>query len=432
MTVEERRIKRHQRSQWNMEGTAMRQIGIITLYHNNCNYGGALQAYALNQAVRELGYGCRTIDYVPTGMPLKEKLVRKIRTDGLTAAAAAAVKISSGKISARIGKAVDPEAAMEIRIRESNVAEFRKKRIPHTGPCTTEYITGAAEAFDMFLCGSDQIWNVGSVNSFDPVYWLDFVPDNRGKASYAASMPMPALPEQERCRVQGWLERLDFISVREEQGKKLLSNLTDKEIRIVPDPVFLPDAARWEEMAGERKIREPYFFAYLLGDDEKMRKDITELAEKYGRKLAAAPFLTSRPRKCDRDFGDIRVCGGPEDFLNMIRHADCVLTDSFHASVFSILFGTPFWAFRRGDPDGKRNMDSRLTHLTEAFGMADRLISTDDLEMKMRTAYQPDPESVMYIVEQERKRGRDYLKKILTSMEEKCRKEKEPYEGKSA
>ena len=113
----------------------MRQIGIITLYHNNCNYGGALQAYALNQAVRELGYGCRTIDYVPTGMPLKEKLVRKRRTDGLTAAAAAAVKISCGKISARIGKAVDPEAAMEIRIRESNVAEFRKKRIPHTGPC---------------------------------------------------------------------------------------------------------------------------------------------------------------------------------------------------------------------------------------------------------------------------------------------------------
>lgn len=417
-------MERRQGSQSEMEETAMRQVGIITLYHNNCNYGGALQAFALNQTVRDLGYRCRTIDYVPTGMPLKEKLVKKIRTDGLTAAAAAAVKISSGKLAARIGKAVDPEAAMEIRIRESNVAEFRKKRIPHTGPCTTEYIAGAAEAFDMFLCGSDQIWNVGSVNSFDPVYWLDFVPDGRGKASYAASMPMPALPEQEKGRVQSWLDRLDFISVREEQGKRLLSNLTDKEIRIVPDPVFLPDVSCWEEMAGERKIHEPYLFAYLLGDDGKMRSRITELAEKYGRKLVTAPFLTSRPRNCDREFGDVRVCGGPEDFLNMIRYADCVLTDSFHASVFSILFGTPFWAFRRGNPGGKRNMDSRLIHLTEAFGMADRLTSTDDLEMKMRTARQPDPESVRYTVEQERKRGRDYLKEILVSMEEKCRKEK--------
>ena len=396
----------------------MKNVGIITLYHNNANYGGILQAYALSGAVTALGYGCSVIDYVQTPMRYPEKLKRKLKTEGpartVRTAAENVLRMAEKKTRRILGEKAQPE----IRAREEGAAAFRK-RIPHTETCTWKELPETAEKFDMFLCGSDQIWNMGAAGSFDPVYWLDFVPQDKGKASYAASMPLPAIPQSETDTIRRRVRALDCVSVREEQGRRLLEPLRGEDIPVVLDPVFLPETACWESLAGERLIREPYIYAYLLGNDKKAREELKKFSKEMNLQIVFTPYLQSEYRLCDSNFGDIRMCGGPEEFLNLIRYADFVFTDSFHASVFSILFEKQFWAFRRGSAGDRRNMDSRLESLTGMFGLSDRLISPEDLTDRVRRSRQLHFQTAKRVLEREKARSWEYLRYALHSMEEK-------------
>lgn len=397
----------------------MKNVGIVTLYHNNCNYGGLLQAYALSSAVAALGYDCRVIDYVQTPLPPAEKFKRKISSQGVMRAAEAAVDNGIKILAGKLNKIVGYRAQSEIRARESHTAEFRN-RIPHTPACTIgEELQAVAEQFDMFLCGSDQIWNMGGAGRFDPVYWLEFVPQYKGKASYAASMPLPAIPESEIETIRRRVCSLDCVSVREIQGKRLLEPLREEKIPVVLDPVFLPERAYWEQLAGERIIKEPYIYAYLLGDDRRQRENLKSLAEEMDVRIVSTPYLQSAYRSCDKDFGDIRMCGGPEEFLNLIRYADFVFTDSFHASVFSILFRKQFWAFRRGKKDDCRNMDSRLESLAEMFVLTDRLIGDENLVRKVRDSRHLYYQTAERVLAREKARSWEYLRNTLRILERK-------------
>lgn len=402
----------------------MKNIGIVTLYHNNCNYGGILQAHALSSAVLALGYDCRVIDYVPTPLSSMEKLKRKIAVQGVGQAAGAAahngVKMLAGKMNRIAGYHAQPE----IRAREAHAAEFREK-IPHTEMCTAKELPAVAEQFDAFLCGSDQIWNMGGAGRFDPVYWLEFVPQGKGKASYAASMPLPAIPESEIEVIRKRVCALDCVSVREMQGKQLLEPLRKEEIPVVLDPVFLPERAWWEQLAGKRIIREPYIYAYLLGDDRGQREALKKLSEEMNIQIVTTPYLQSEYRSCDKNFGDIRMCGGPEEFLNLIRYADFVFTDSFHAAVFSILFKKQFWAFRRGKKEDCRNMDSRLESLTEMFGLPDRLIGAEDLAKQVCESRHLHYWTAERVLLREKARSWEYLRNTLHILEEKGKRSDE-------
>lgn len=396
----------------------MKRVGIITLYHNNSNYGGILQAYALNSAVCALGYDCRVIDYVQTPMRASEKLKRKMASEGLTGTVRTAVKNSARIVEGKVRRIYGRRARPEIRARENEAAAFRSK-IPHTEMCTAEELPRIAEQFDMFLCGSDQIWNMGGAGRFDPVYWLEFAPPGKGRASYAASMPLPAIPERERETIRRRVRALDCVSVRENQGKRLLEPLRDDEIPVVLDPVFLPETACWEQLSGERLIREPYIYVYLLGDDARQREAVKALSEEMKIQIVFTPYLQSEYRACDKSFGDIRMSGGPEEFLNLIRYADFVFTDSFHASVFSILFRKQFWTFRRGRKNDRRNMDSRLESLTEMFGLADRLIDTENLTQRVYASRHLHYRTAERVLAREKACSWDYLRNTLHSMEKK-------------
>ena len=135
--------------------------------------------------------------------------------------------------------------------------------------------------------------------------------------------------------------------------------------------------------------------------------------------IVFTPYLQSEYRACDKSFGDIRMSGGPEEFLNLIRYADFVFTDSFHASVFSILFRKQFWTFRRGRKNDRRNMDSRLESLTEMFGLADRLIDTENLTQRVYASRHLHYRTAERVLAREKARSWDYLRNTLHSMEEK-------------
>lgn len=393
----------------------MKKVGIVTLYHKNNNYGGILQAYALNKTVRELGYACETIDYAPSPMPLKEKLTRKVKQDGILAAVTTAVRLTARNMRKKAIRKSHASVMAKIYEREANMGAFRDSRILHTAATySNQTIAQTNEWFDIFLCGSDQIWNMGSAGSFDPVYWLEFASEDKRTASYAASMPLPKIPESEIFCIQNRVKKLNAISVREEQGRKLLEPLLGKEIPIVLDPVFLPDRSAFEELAENRVVREPYVFIYLLGDRKDTREAAADWAAKQGFKTAFIPHVLSEYRSCDKAFGDILIWdAGPAEFLSLIRHAEYVITDSFHAAAFSIIFNKEFWMFRRDSKENKRSMNTRLEYLAESFSIPNRLIAAKCLPQAAAESNKIDYAVLNEILKAEKERSIAYLRSAL-------------------
>lgn len=387
----------------------------MTLYHENNNYGGILQAYALNQKVRELGYDCLTIDYCPVSMSLKEKFSRKIRQESLLAAIRAALCQTAKALWKRGVGLCTPGITKKIRKREERMGEFRRSRIPHT-PKTydSRTIAETADRFDLFLCGSDQIWNMGCAGSFDPVYWLDFVPEGKKKASYGASMPLPEIPPWEREEIRRRVRALDGVSVREEQGKRLLEPLLGRRIPVVLDPVFLLEPSHFERLGSPRIVEQPYVFAYLLGDGRSVREAVRRWSVRRRLTLVCIPYLLSEYRRCDKDFGDVQIWdAGPEEFLSLIRHSECVMTDSFHAAVFSAMFHKEFWIFPRSCQGDRRSMNSRMEHLMELFQTADRLVEPGELEERFCHRKNIDYQRLDDRIEAEKKKSMEYLTGIL-------------------
>lgn len=409
----------------------MKKAGIVTLYHGNSNYGGVLQAYALNRTVRQLGYRCLTIDYQPSSMSVKEKFSRKIRQEGIMAAVKAAVRLSAKGLWKKGVRFCTPGITQKIQEREKRTEEFRRNRIPHTARTyNSRTIKEAADAFDLFLCGSDQIWNMGCAGSFDPVYWLDFVPEGKKKASYAASMPLPEIPAAERDEIRRRVRALDGVSVREEQGGKLLEPLLGKKVPVVLDPVLLVEKSHFEQMGNNRIIKQPYVFTYFLGDSTEARESVRRWAKRRNIQIVCIPCLLSEYRRCDRNFGDVQIWdAGPEEFLSLIRHSEYVMTDSFHAAVFSAIFNKEFWVFKRDEDGDKRSMNTRIEYQMELFQIPERLVAPSRLEERFKCTGKIDYQRLDRRIESEKKKSLEYLRRIL---EDDVKEEKIQNEGKSA
>lgn len=409
----------------------MKKVGIVTLYHGNNNYGGILQAYALNRTVRQLGYRCMTIDYLPSSMSVKEKFSRKISQEGVMAALKAAFCLTVKGMWKKGVRFCTPGITEKIEKREEKMKEFRRYRIPHTRDTyDSRIVEETADEFDLFLCGSDQIWNMGCAGSFDPVYWLDFVPEGKKKAAYAASMPLPEIPLPAREEIKRRVRALDGVSVREEQGKKLLEPLLGKKIPVVLDPVFLMEKSHFEQMSKKRIVRQPYVFAYFLGGSTEARESVVRWAKGQNLRVVSIPYLLSEYRRCDRNFGDEQIWdAGPEEFLSLIRYSEYVITDSFHAAAFSAVFHREFWVFKRDGDGDKRSMNTRMEYLMKLFQTADRLVAPSCLEESFRSSEKIDYRRLDRRIETEKKKSLEYLVQVL---QDDVKEEKAKDEGKSA
>ena len=200
--------------------------------------------------------------------------------------------------------------------------------------------------YDAFLCGSDQLWLPNNLGSH--FYTLEFAPDNKTKVAYATSFGVSQIPNSQKKATAKYLNRFQHLSTRELAGQKIIKELTGKTAQVVCDPTLLFDAEGWKQMLPEKKVvEEPYVFCYFLGTNEEHRRIANEFKNKTGLKLATCPFLDNYV-ECDLNFGDIQLFDiDAADFVNLIRHAEYILTDSFHGSVFSILNHKKFMTFNR-------------------------------------------------------------------------------------
>ncbi|WP_428066283.1 polysaccharide pyruvyl transferase family protein [Candidatus Proelusimicrobium volucris] len=346
----------------------MRKTGILTYVWAN-NYGAVLQAYALKKTISLLGAESLILNY--RGIPNKKNIKQFVK---------------------RIFFPI-----WNFRVRR-NFKSFRDIILKNSFPLKRDNLPALNDKFDIFITGSDQVWNFFG-NGFDSSYLLDFVRDNNKKYSYAASFGRPEITPEEEALCAPLLKLFARISVREDCGVPLAERLSSKSVRRDIDPTLLLTKNEWLEVA-QMPDRENYVLLYLMSHNAKIIDYAKELGQKKGLKVV---MITTSPipRK-----GIEVLMVTPQEWLGYFLKAKYVVTNSFHGLAFSINFNKDFFVDLLPPPS---NVNSRLENLLELTGLKGRLIDNicDNYEEEISWG------RINAIIERERLKSFSYLGSII-------------------
>lgn len=222
--------------------------------------------------------------------------------------------------------------------------------------------------YDLFICGSDQIWSPLDLN-LNGYYYLNFV--SKKKIAYAPSLGMKEIPEKKTKLIQNWLKSFDSISVREKQNVEQISAIYGNKVFFVSDPTLLLNTEQWTSFCKDgMKIRKKYILCYFLEDKNWYFEYAMQTAKKYDLSLVLIPNRAEHTRRriC------IRKSVSPIDFVSLFMNASIVITDSYHGSIFSVLFQKDFYYLKRFNEEITESQNVRIASLFETLGLYDRII----------------------------------------------------------
>lgn len=359
----------------------MKKVGLAVCYDTK-NFGSQLQVLATVKKIEEFGYNTEIIRYKKKLTPtfIVQTIPRLFNVSFVKAKLAA--KDKNKKITQH------PEIAKMVAARNKRFQMFVTEYFTNLSKtyCGWEnLVKESKENYDMFLCGSDQLWLPNNLGSH--FYTLEFAPDNKPKIAYATSFGVSQIPDGQKKATAKYLNRFQNLSTREIAGQKIIKELTGKTAQVVCDPTLLFDAEGWKQMLPEKKVvEEPYVFCYFLGTNEEHRTAANEFKKKTGLKIVTCPYLDNFV-ETDQNFGDIQLFDmDAADFVNLIRHAEYILTDSFHGSVFSILNHKKFMTFNRFNA-GANSRNSRIDSLCTLLGLSERRYSGDVMNVEKDINY---------------------------------------------
>lgn len=349
------------------------KIGILTLYYGNANYGGQLQSFAMQHILEKMGNSTEQICLI-------EKPLEKVEKKQVVADLLHGRIHLFRKIKSRALMKAKSYVMSKKNITNSKFADFAK-RIPHTEKLYNSDTIGEVNyIYDMFVFGSDIIWNP-MVNSYRQssltwTYFGDFT--DKPKISYAASFGGENIPEEFLETAVEYLELFFAVSVRENSAKRIIESVSNLNVKAVLDPTMLVNRDEWDIYTKDFNGYGDYVFAYILGERTCSRTIAKSVAVELNVKLVTVPFVGNFNLH-DLNFGDEQLSGlSVPDFLNRIKHAKCVVSDSFHAIVFSILFNVEFIALLRSAEADKGENNSRIKDLLRLFECEDRLVIDSD------------------------------------------------------
>lgn len=358
-----------------------KKIGIITLYNNNNNYGGLAQAYALCTYLNGLGYIAEQLNFnKTTGLSgsFKDRISMHIDVKGTRGAVQGCTWLVSWLFEKVVLKKYNRhnlnKYSDELNLRKQAFNKFRES-IPHSQLYNSVTISECGKDYDYFICGSDQVWKPGVIQD---AFVLKFVPEGKRKISYATSIAIQGINKRKWfCDyLKSNLETFQSISVREKGTQKELATLLGKDVDLVVDPTLLLDKNEWNNITTERIIDEKYIFTYFLGSCKKQRDFVKRAAANSKCKIVAIPFAGESYVKKDEEFGDYRLFDiGITEFFSLIKYADVVITDSFHAVCFSRIFEKEFYVLERKVKSNSDKMNSRIESILQMMGLNERLIS---------------------------------------------------------
>ena len=320
--------------------------------HDVYNLGASLQAHALAAYLAESGHDVQIIDYKPDYLSRHYSLtwVSNPRYDRPFFRQAYLLAKLPGRLKAKKG------------LRKKRFDAFREEYLPLTAQrySSVEELRQNCPEADVYIAGSDQIWNPVFPNGKDPAFFLEFVPEDKKKISYAASFSVDGLSQTDKERILPWVRRLDAISVRETSGVSILEDMALDGTQVM-DPVFLLAKKQWENLAIRPDI-EGYILVYDFDQSALVRSIAAALAKQTGKKIISVFSMDG----ADQVWSDM----GPREFLGAILHADCVISNSFHATAFSLIFEKDFYVVNR-----EEKINTRMRDLLGTLGLDEKLIS---------------------------------------------------------
>lgn len=353
-------------------------VGVCIKYFH-ANYGGMLQAYATISMLQQMGIDYELIRYekewkLSSIVKAVPRLLNRVLLNDKYEA-----------IQKRIGLQIHPEFAKNNRIRLVAFNEFNKSHFTKLSPVYKGYteLCEAARKYTAVVTGSDQLWSpAGLPTGF---YNLKFVADNIRKVSWASSFGVRNIPWYQKKRTREYLKRIDFISMRENRGAEIVEEILGKKVPVLMDPVFAFDKDAWSRLIPSKDVEwDNYIFCYFLGNNPEYRVAAKRLAEETGRKIITLRHL-DRYVPYDESFGDVAPYDvSPERFLNILRNASAVCTDSFHGMAFSIIYEKKFIVFNRYNDNATCSKNTRIDSLSANLGLEDRrYLGIDDIKERM-------------------------------------------------
>lgn len=330
------------------------KIATITC-HDVYNYGASLQAYALQEYCHGLGCDYEIINYKPDYLSQHYKLwTMANQRYGLPG-------IKQLYLLAKL-----PGRLLALR-KKRKFDDFTSRYLHLTPERYDSYEALAANPpqADLYVAGSDQIWNTFFKNGHDRAFYLDFAPASKRRISYAASFATDRIHGGAEDFVKKQLANLDAISVRESSALALLNSLGYNGAKLVCDPVFLLSAQEWERLAGCAAADGSYIALYDCEKSKTLRDIALRLKERTGLPLhSVSSTAGSYPDKNNS-------LGGPLEFLCTIIGARYVLANSFHALAFSLIFRKDFFIANRSE-----SINTRMRDFLTYLDLSDRLISS--------------------------------------------------------
>lgn len=324
--------------------------------HQVYNYGASLQELALVEFLKTQGHEAESIAYKPSYLVDVHKLFSCLSPRWNNSLLTKSIYVSL-KL---------PQRLRSLK-RQKNFNNFENKYISVTRESyrNNEQLKKIKNDADVFICGSDQIWNPLFPNGKDPAFYLDFVQDSEAvKISYAASFATDDIPKENISFVREQVSKLDFVSVRETSGQRILNELGFYNIEQVLDPVFLLSKQKWHSYVEDNLEVKKYILIYDFDNNSHIKKLAKRLAKQHGFSIIG---VNENLKYVDRNY----YRQGPAEFLGLVKNAELVLTTSFHALAFGLIFKRPLGVFNRNI-----GINTRMRDMLELIGLSDHLLES--------------------------------------------------------
>lgn len=370
----------------------MNKVLLATVF-TGYNYGSCLQAFAGKTFLSEQGLDCTLV-------------ARRSFVKGRN--------IHLGKLLTMLVRSI------LLRGKSNSLATYQKQ-------CARTLIGDSTEKFNLFIAeslsphylswgelekaakesvacfaGSDQIWNSSSLY-VDPLYYLRFAPANK-RIAFAPSFGRNFIPDYNQKKIAKWIASFSSLSARENSGVHLIKEFTEGDATQLIDPTLMLNADDWTRLLGLSERTEKYILTYFLDEPSPIARNvIRQLTEKFNYKVIAIPYKFSDMSYCNNV-----EAAGPKEFLELIKGAAVVCTDSFHGTAFSINFHTPFYVFERNYGSAQKQSSRILSLLTQMKMMHRYEVSAIKNESDIDFSYS---DAVLNL---EREKSKQYVKNSIS------------------
>lgn len=385
-----------------------KKVGIVSCYFKH-NYGSMLQAYATQKILDDMNIENETINIdknIDFSNGKKKYYMGQVFNFQF-------IKSKLGMIKLKLDKKINKNLGKNISIRDKKYEEFRKTfRLTEPYKTYAELNEKAEKDYSSVIVGSDQLWL--PVNVVADYYTLNWVPEDVNKISFSTSFGVSVIPEKYKESYKKFLNRINYLSTREVAGQKIIKELTGRDATLVCDPTLLFNKVEWMSIQKDEPIiKGKYIFCYFLGKNIEHRKFAERLKEKTGYKIVSLNHADEYVKYSDVFADETPYDVGPAEFLNMIRNAEYVCTDSFHGTVFSLINNVKFFTFRRYSNKSKVSTNSRIDSLLGIVNLKDRLINGDE-DVEKEIEKKIDFENVNMKLEEFRNTSKEFLKNALS------------------